>query len=403
VGFEQLLSSVSTTFRTMTAAELDREIERGLRRIVDAFQLDHGALIEFSRGQACRTWTLDGDLTAAHLPWMAARMERGCALDFARVDELPAEAAVDRRSLVARGIAGGVGLPLVVGGIVVGGLVVGTARGENARRPHAVLPRLRLLGDVFANALSRKQAELESRRLRQELAHVGRVSALGELTASLAHELHQPLTAILNNAGVAQRLLAMEVVDVAEVREILDDIVADDRRATDLIARLRRVLRKGDLEYAPLDLDEVATDAVRLVTSDAANRNVPLRVEAAPAVPRVRGDRVQLQQVVLNLVLNGLDAMRTSAGARSLVIRTFTDGAGGAGIAVRDAGAGIAAKDLRHIFDPLYTTKAEGIGMGLAIARTIIEAHGGRLGAANNDDGGATFQFTLPADPAAPR
>jgi C4-dicarboxylate-specific signal transduction histidine kinase len=132
--------------------------------------------------------------------------------------------------------------------------------------------------------------------------------------------------------------------------------------------------------------------------SDAAIRNVAIHLEPAAAVPRVRGDRVQLQQVVLNLVLNGLDAMReTGPGDRTLVIRTFTDGAG-VGVAVRDAGPGIAEKDAEHIFDPLYTTKAEGIGMGLAIARTIVDAHGGRLVAANNADGGATFQFTLPVE-----
>jgi signal transduction histidine kinase len=169
-----------------------------------------------------------------------------------------------------------------------------------------------------------------------------------------------------------------------------------------VIKRLRLLLKKGDLEYTELDLNEIVTEVARLVTGDAAIRNVPMRVEAA-TVPQVRGDRVQLQQVVLNLVLNGLDAMRETDGHRSLLIRTFADGVGAAGVAVLDTGAGIAATDLPHIFEPLYTTKPEGIGMGLAIARTIIEAHGGRLTAANNDDGGATFHFTLPADEAVRR
>ena len=403
--FEQLLSSLSTTFSTMTAADFDREIERGLRRIADAFHLDHGGLIEFSReGQSCRTWTFDGGLTADHLPWIAARIQRGHVVECSPVEELPDEAAVDRRSLRAHGLGWSVGLPLVVGGTVVGGLVFAAVRGENARQLDDLLPQLRLLGEVFANILSRKQGELESQRLRQEMAHVGRVSAMGELTASIAHELNQPLTAILNNARVAQRLLASEVVDVAQVREILNDIAADDKRAADVILRLRRLLQKGDLEYTVLDLNEVATEVARLVTSDAAIRDVPLRVEPAAAAPLVRGDRVQLQQVVLNLVLNGLDAMRASAGDRSLIIRTFTDGRTVAGIAVRDAGTGIATSDMAHIFEALFTTKAEGLGMGLAISRTIIQAHGGRLTATNNDDGGgATFQFALPCAQAAPR
>ncbi len=321
-----------------------------------------------------------------------------------RIEDFPQDAAVDRRTCRALGIKSQVALPLVVGGTVVGGFVFSSSRDEPAWEPEQPIQGLRLLGEVFANALSRKQVELEAQRLRQEMAHIGRVSAMGELTASLAHELNQPLTAILNNAHVAERLLAADVVNVEELRDILDDIVADDKRAADVIRRLRQLLRKGDLEYTSLDLNEVVADVARLVMSDAAIRNVSIRVEAAPGLPRVRGDRVQLQQVVLNLVLNGLDAMREPGGGdRTLVIRTFTDGdAGVVGVAVRDAGPGIAAKDAEHIFDPLYTTKAEGIGMGLAIARTIVDAHGGRLTAANNAEGGATFRFTLPVDKEAP-
>jgi two-component system sensor kinase FixL len=285
----------------------------------------------------------------------------------------------------------------------VGGFVFGTVRAERAWLPDDLIQQLRLLGEVFANALSRRQVELEAQRLRQEMAHIGRVSAMGELTASLAHELNQPLTAILNNAQVAQRFLAAEVVDVAEMREILNDIVADDKRAADVIRRLRLLLKKGDLEYASLDLNEVVTEVARLVASDAAIRDVPMRVEAAADLPRVRGDRVQLQQVVLNLVLNGLDAMREpgTSDRKSLVIRTFNDSAAVVGVAVQDTGPGIDEKSVDHIFDALYTTKADGIGMGLAIARTIVDAHGGRLTAQNNEDGGATVQFTLPVDKAA--
>jgi signal transduction histidine kinase len=400
LAFEQVLSSLSTTFSNVSAAEFDREIERGLRRIVDFFDLDHGGLIEFSHDRACRTWTIDGGMTAEDIPWMAARMQRGDLVSVSRIEDLPDEAAVDRRSCLARGIKSKVALPLLVGGIVVGGFTFGTVRAERAWRPDDLIQRLRLLGEVFANTLSRRRGDVEGQRLRQEMAHVGRVSAMGELTASLAHELNQPLTAILNNAQVAQRFLAAEVVDVAEMREILNDIVADDKRAADVIQRLRLLLKKGDLEYASLDLNEVVTEVARLVASDAAIRNVAMRVEAASDLPRVRGDRVQLQQVVLNLVLNGLDAMREpgTSDRPSLVIRTFRDGEAVVGVAVHDTGPGIAKKDADHIFDPLYTTKAEGIGMGLAIARTIVDAHGGRLAAANGEAGGAIFQFTLPVE-----
>jgi two-component system sensor kinase FixL len=258
---------------------------------------------------------------------------------------------------------------------------------------------LQIVAEVFANALARTQGEREMRRLRGELAHIGRVSAMGELTASLAHELNQPLTAILNNAFVAQSLLGAKVVDLAEVRTILTEIVADDERAAHVIQRVRLLLKKGDLEYVPLDLNEIVDEVARLVTTDTAARNMAMQIAVAPGLPQVRGDRVQLQQVLLNLVLNGLDAMQVCAtGDRALVIRTFRHSDALVGVAVQDSGSGIAAEHADHIFEPLYTTKSEGTGMGLAIARTIVGAHGGRLTARNNADGGATFQFTLPVD-----
>jgi C4-dicarboxylate-specific signal transduction histidine kinase len=398
LAFERELSSLSTTFSAVSAADFDREVERGLRRVVDLVDVDRGALIELAPdGRPWRTWTVGDGPRPEELPWTMAAVQRGAVVAFARIDELPDEAAVDRRTCLARGIASQVAVPLPVRGVVVGALVIGAGRSARVWEPGKDVPALQLVGEVFANALSRGQADHEMQRLRQQLAQIGRVSAMGELTASLAHELNQPLTAILNNAEVAQGVLAAEPVDVAELREILDDIVADDQRAAAVIRRLRLLLKKGDLEYVSLELGDVVTEVARLVTSDAALRNVSVHLELAPVLPRVRGDRVQLQQVVLNLVLNGLDAMRDAASEdRSLVITTFREGAAAVGVAVRDAGPGIAPEDAQHVFEPLYTTKADGTGMGLAIARTIVGAHGGRLKAENNRDRGATFQFTLP-------
>jgi len=291
-------------------------------------------------------------------------------------------------------------MPLMAGGTVVGGLVFSTGEAERPQSDELVLmQQLHLLGEVFANALSRKQGELETQRLRQELTHIGRVSAMGELTASLAHELKQPLSAILYNAETAQDLLAADAVDLEAVREILSDIVADDKRATAVIERLRILIKKGDLEFAPLDVNEIVGEVAWLVKSDVLIRNVSMSLELAPDLPSVLGDRVQLQQVVLNLVQNGLEALRPpSAGPRTLVIRTGRDGAAAVTVAVQDSGTGIDEKDMERIFEPLYTTKADGLGMGLAIVRTIVDAHDGRLRAANNEHGGATVHFTLPVE-----
>jgi signal transduction histidine kinase len=320
--FERLLSSLSAAFSHLSAADFDREVQRGLHQVVDFLGVDRGSLIEFSRdGTTARSWAIEEWMDVGEFPWMTARLRSGDVVSFAQLEELPDEAAVDRRSYLSNRVKPQVAVPLLVSGIVVGGLVFGTVGAERARSDE-LIEQLHLLGEVFANALSRKQGELEAQRLRQDLTHIGRVSALGELTASLAHELNQPLTAILNNAQVAQRLVAA-VPNLEEVREILRDIVTDDRRATEVIRRLRALVKKGDLEFVPLDLNELIREVARLMRSDAISRGILLSLELADDLPTVRGDRVQLQQVVLNLVLNGLDAMHEpGAGERTLVVRT---------------------------------------------------------------------------------
>jgi len=205
------------------------------------------------------------------------------------------------------------------------------------------------------------------------------------------------LTAILSNAQAAQRFLAVDPVDLEEVREILKDIVDDDKRAGEVIHRLRNLLKKGNPEFKALDLNETVGEVARLVSSDALVRGVSIRLTLAPGLPPVRGDRVPLQQVILNLVLNGMDAMRESSPQdRVLVLRTARERPTVVRVAVRDSGVGVGEGNREDMFQAFYTTKADGMGMGLAIARSIVEAHGGRLEAHSNADGGATFSFTLP-------
>jgi signal transduction histidine kinase len=399
VGFEKLLSSLSTALSRLSAGDFNGEVQCALHRVVDFLGVARGSLIEFSRdGSTTHSWAIEEWMDVGEFPWMTARLQRGDVVSFSELEKLPDEAAVDRRSYLAHRVKPQVAVPLLAGGIVVGGLVFSTGDAKRSRADELLLmQQLHLLGEVFANALSRKQGELETQRLRQELTHIGRVSAMGELSASLAHELNQPLTAILSNAQAAQNLLACDVIDLGAVREILTDIVADDKRAAGVIRRLRSLLRKGDLEFVPLDVNEIVSEVGWLVKNDALIRNVSMRLDLASELPGVLGDRVQLQQVLLNLVLNGLEALRPPwAGARTLVIRTASDGAATVTVAVQDSGTGIDEKDTDRIFQPFYTTKAEGLGMGLAIARTIVDAHGGRLVAANNEHGGATVHFTLP-------
>jgi len=227
------------------------------------------------------------------------------------------------------------------------------------------------------------------------------VTTMGEMAAALAHELNQPLTAILSNAHAGERYLAQGAPPLGEIREILQDVVGDARRAGEVIQRLRSLLRKDEARFVPLDANHVIREMAMLVHTDAILRNLAIDLDLDPALPPVSGDRVQLQQVLLNLVLNGMEAVGPDGAGRRLVIQTWPTGAA-VQIAVRDQGQGIPAETLPRLFETFYTTKPNGMGMGLPISRTIVEAHGGRIWAENNADGGATVAFTLPASPPKP-
>ena len=270
-----------------------------------------------------------------------------------------------------------------------------------------------------ADVTDLRTAELDVQRTRQELAHVGRVSTVGELTASLAHELYQPLTAIMTNAQAARRMLAAAKPDVSQIHLILSDIVNDDRRASDVIERLRDLLRKGELEMVPVDLASTIRDVADLLRGEAIVKQVQVTLDLDGYPVVVLGDRVQLQQVMLNLLHNAMEAMtdeRSRATTVSVRCRRMDDvpstgsgqapstssaqtasmSSGLAHVTVSDTGPGLLAGAEETVFDPFYTTKKDGMGMGLSIVRSIVESHGGSITAANHELGGAVFEFTLP-------
>ena len=254
--------------------------------------------------------------------------------------------------------------------------------------------RTRLRG-VSADVTRRKTAELEVEKQQLELTHLSRVSLLGELSGSIAHEINQPLAAILANAEAGQQLLSGDGVNLEEVREILADIIAADTHAGEVIHRLRLLLKKGDVESRPLNVSEVLHDSLELLRNDLLNRRVNVFAELPSALPAVVGDRTQIQQVMVNLVTNACDAMGgNDVGERMLTIRAAADGAGVL-VSIRDRGPGIPPESAERLFEPFFTTKPHGLGLGLAVCRTIVAAHGGKLWAANNPEGGATFHFTL--------
>ena len=259
-----------------------------------------------------------------------------------------------------------------------------------------------LLRGVVFDISARHGAELELQQLRSQLAHASRVSMMGQLASALAHELSQPLGAILRNTEAAELFLEHDSPDLDELRAILVDIRLDDQRAGGVIDRLRALLKRRSFVPRALSVSDELAHVMSLARSDAATRKVALQIDVASGLPRVMGDPVHLQQVLLNLILNAMDAVEDAPAARRKVtVRAQRHGEGGIEVAVEDSGPGIASESLGRLFEPFFTTKANGMGIGLAISRTIIEAHGGRIWAENNAGEGATFRFTLPLAEAA--
>jgi PAS domain S-box-containing protein len=249
---------------------------------------------------------------------------------------------------------------------------------------------------IVRDISGRKLIESEARKLREDLAHVTRVSTLGELTSSLAHEINQPLAAILSNAQAAQRFLSQDKPDMKEVGEILGDIIRDDNRAAEVIRKIRSLLKKEEARYESLSLNDVVEEILNVIRNDTALAAVSIEKEFDTKMPAVWGDRIQLQQVILNLVLNAAESMREEGpGSRTLIIGTSKKDGRFAEVSIKDAGPGIDQKAIGRIFEPFYTTKSGGMGMGLAISKDIVKSHRGDLRAVNNPDRGATFSFTV--------
>jgi PAS domain S-box-containing protein len=242
-----------------------------------------------------------------------------------------------------------------------------------------------------------EQAEQDLRTAQAELAHVTRVTMLGELTASIAHEVNQPLAAVVANAEASLRWLNREEPDLAAARRSVEWVIDDGCRASDVIRRVRALAKKSDMETVPLELNQVVNEAATLVERELVQHRISLRTELTPALPEILGDRVQLQQVIINLLMNGIEAMEpVTDRPRELLIQTGKDDTGYLILRVADSGIGISAENANRVFDAFFTTKSSGLGMGLSICRSIVEAHGGRMSASNNDGPGATFQLLLP-------
>jgi len=406
--FERLLAEISWHFIYLPADRIEIEIENAQRRICELLGLDRSTLWQVSEGQP-RTMLLTHfhqppgsrppaeRMNAMDLsPWTTQKVLNGETVTISKMTDLPPEADRDREHFLTYGTKSTVLVPLSVGEGPVFGLLAFAVMREERSWPETAVQAFKLIAQVFANALARKRAEAEAARTRSELLHVERSLRLSELTASLAHELNQPLAAILNNAQAALNFLKAEKPDLNEFREILQDIISDDQRAGNVIRSLRSMMRGEASEKKPTILNDIVNDVIQIFRSEAIFRNVRMETELDEPSLLVLGDRTQLQQVILNIVMNAAEAMsQNQSERRRLILRTQRKGPSLA-MTIRDFGPGIDAENLERVFQPFFTTKGTGLGMGLAVCSSIIKDHRGRIWAENNPDGGATFFIELP-------
>jgi signal transduction histidine kinase len=403
---QRLLAEISSRFVTRPPEQVDDTIEETQRLICETLGVDRStlwqatgdgtgmALTHFWQKPACvplRRNFVAGD----NLPWAEGALQRGESFHFASLGDLPPEAARDVETLRLHGTKSNATFPLFADGRVFGALAFAVTTVERGWTEDE-LAGLALVAQIFGHVISRRRAEARAEQLREEIQRSARASVLGELAAALAHEINQPLTTILGNAQAARRFIHQGTADPAEILTILDDIIRDDKRAGEVIRNLRQMLTGSPTLHQASCLNELVSEVCGFLRPGLAKEGVKLQLDLTSSPLRIKAERTEIRQVLLNLILNADHAMsETPPEQRRILIQTSACGPW-ATVRVRDHGCGIPPAHLDRIFEPFHTTRASGLGMGLAICRRIAEAHGGSICASNHETGGAVFLFSLP-------
>jgi len=406
-SFSRVFEELSSALARSPYDRIEREVEYWLEAIGRSLGIDRSVIAEFLPGrgfQVVHQWTREGFppmpmvLAEEIIPWAAALVRSGQTVVVSSVRSLPRDAEEDRKFMLSSEFSPKASIltPLVIDDRVIGAITFGDCK-RSRRWPKELVRRLELVANIFGNAIARQRAALEANQLREAAAQASRAALAGEMAASITHELNHPLGAILANAQTARRMLEGPHPDLSELRQIMDDIIAGERRATHYMERVRHVHRNDRLQVEPLEVHSILNIVGNLVRASLLANRISLVIDVEPGLPRMAADRIATEQALLNLVRNGIEALtEAQPSPRTITIRGFRRDSGLVAISVADTGGGIPSTHLERIFEPFFTTREQGTGMGLAIVRSIVESQGGSIAVQGGSGTGAVFEFTVP-------
>ena len=394
--FEELISRLSARFLNLPASKINSEINNALKDITvlldmgrssihEIIEEDNSFILNFGYSIP-GVEPMPSFITEAHFPWAASQISIGHIINVSCVEDIPPEYTIDIENYLKYCLKNELTVPMQIEGVTVGGLNLAIDK-EDFFWPEELKKQLILLGNIIASAIGRRNAEERNRKLKEELLQVTRWVTIGELSASVTHELNQPLCSIITNAETGLRFISGSKVDVDEVNSILEDIASAAHRADSVIKSLRKMFTRKEDKFKKMSIDKIINSSFELVKGNISIRGIRVSMELLEQESFILGDEVKLQQVIINLIINGIEAMSgIKREEKEMIIGTEKNDENNIRIFVKDRGKGIKKIDFNKIFLPFYTTKPCGMGMGLSIVKTIIEEHNGELKAENNPD-----------------